>query len=197
MPELGLRGDHQRGHWLLSVFDTRISHMIAYDAATMAPANIDRAHIRGVEASADVHVADWIGRASATWLDPRDAASGSNDGNLLPRRARATARIDLDRSVRPCQFRWQRTSPPDNAMTTSPTATVWAAMPDRPAARLSPRRGLEPALVARQRLRSTLRDSALLQPARPQLLLTLRYRARADRATRRRIAMKPPVTRIV
>lgn len=97
--ELGLRGIHPRGHWLLSVFDTRISHMIAYDAATMAPANVDRAHIRGVEASTDVRLADWIWRASATWLDPRDAASGSNDGNLLPRRAQRSARIDLDHSV--------------------------------------------------------------------------------------------------
>ncbi|MEP7184735.1 MAG: TonB-dependent vitamin B12 receptor [Rhodanobacter sp.] len=97
--ELGLRGSHQRGHWLLSVFDTRITHMIAYDAATQGPANIDRAHIRGVEASTDVRLGEWIWRATATWLDPRDAATGSNDGNLLPRRERRSARIDLDRRV--------------------------------------------------------------------------------------------------
>lgn len=97
--ELGLRGNHQRGHWLLSAFDTRISHMIAYDSANFGPANIDRAHIRGVEASTDVRLASWIWRASATWLDPRDAAAGSNDGHLLPRRAQRSARIDLDRSL--------------------------------------------------------------------------------------------------
>jgi vitamin B12 transporter len=95
--ELGLRGSHDWGHWSFNGFDTHINHLIAYDAASKAPANIDRAHIRGVEAAMDGTLAGWIWRTSATWLDPRDAASGSNDGNLLPRRARRSARIDLDR----------------------------------------------------------------------------------------------------
>ena len=95
--ELGLRGTHDWGHWSLNGFDTRINQLIAYDAASMAPANIDRAHIRGVEAALDGSVAGWIWRTSATWLDPRDVAAGSSDGNVLPRRARRSSRIDLDR----------------------------------------------------------------------------------------------------
>ena len=97
--ELGLRGTHDWGHWSLNGFDTRINQLIAYDAASMAPANIDRAHIRGVEAALDGSVAGWIWRTSATWLDPRDVAPGSSDGNVLPRRARRSARIDLDRKL--------------------------------------------------------------------------------------------------
>lgn len=95
--ELGLRGSHDWGHWSLNGFDTHIDHMIAYDAATLAPANIDRAHIRGVEAALDFSLGDWIWRGSATWLDPRDVASGGSHDKLLPRRAQRSARVDLDR----------------------------------------------------------------------------------------------------
>ncbi|KQX97455.1 ligand-gated channel protein [Rhodanobacter sp. Root480] len=97
--ELGLRGSHGWGQWSLNGFDTRIDHLIAYNAASMAPANIDRARVRGVELATGGTLADWIWRTSATWLDPRDVAPGSKNGNVLPRRARRSGRIDLDRQL--------------------------------------------------------------------------------------------------
>ncbi len=60
------------------------------------PGNVDRARIRGFEASANTTFAGWILRGSATWLSPRN--EGTDDGKLLPRRARLSGRFDVDRS---------------------------------------------------------------------------------------------------
>jgi vitamin B12 transporter len=98
--ELGARGRHGWGGWSLNGFSTRIDDLIAYDATLGefgGPNNIDRAHIRGVEATADTELAGWILQGSASWLDPRNDAGGRSQGNVLPRRARRTARIDGDR----------------------------------------------------------------------------------------------------
>lgn len=102
--ELGLRGKHGWGGWSLNAFDTRIDDLIGFDPTPTAthpygqPNNIDRAHIQGVEATLDATLAGWILRGSATWLDPRNDGDGFDRGNLLPRRSRTSARVDLDRS---------------------------------------------------------------------------------------------------
>ncbi|MBB1059150.1 TonB-dependent vitamin B12 receptor [Marilutibacter spongiae] len=96
--ELGLRGEPAWGQWSLNAFQTRIDDMIAYDADLGqfgGPNNIDRARIRGLEAVVDTLVAGWDLRGSATWLDPENDAGSA--GKVLPRRARQSARIDLDR----------------------------------------------------------------------------------------------------
>lgn len=95
--ELGLRGTHDWGHWSLNAYQNRIDHLIAYDASIGLPGNVDRARIRGAELSADTELAGWIVRGSATWLDPRNDGASSSHGNILPRRARQSGRIDLDR----------------------------------------------------------------------------------------------------
>lgn len=102
--ELGARGQHGWGGWSLNGFDTRIDDLIAYDATLIdadhpfgQPNNIDRARIRGVEASADTVLAGWAVQGSTSWLDPRNDAGGSSQGKVLPRRARQTARVDGDR----------------------------------------------------------------------------------------------------
>ena len=103
--ELGLRGTHDWGRWGVQAFETRVDDLIAYDATLVdeahpfgQPNNIDEARIRGVEATGGVDVAGWDVQAALTWLDPRNRSDDFNRGNLLARRARRTARIDVDRS---------------------------------------------------------------------------------------------------
>ncbi|TWI02846.1 vitamin B12 transporter [Luteimonas cucumeris] len=97
--ELGLRGTHARGGWSATVYQTRAEDLITFDATTSLPANVDRARIRGAEATVDFELAGWTVLGTATWMDPRNDSEGFNDDNLLPRRARRSGRIDLDRSV--------------------------------------------------------------------------------------------------
>lgn len=96
--ELGLRGTYGWGFWSLNAFRNNVSDLITFDAATGLPGNVDKARIRGIEGAVGGDVLGWAVKASATWLDPRDEAAGPNDGDLLPRRARQTAQLDLDRS---------------------------------------------------------------------------------------------------
>ncbi|MBL8298673.1 MAG: TonB-dependent vitamin B12 receptor [Rhodanobacteraceae bacterium] len=95
--EIGLRGMTQAGRWELHAFHTRVDELIAFDAATFAPGNIDQARIRGLEASWATDIAGWAVDSSLTLLDPRNDSQGANNGNYLPRRARQSARVDLDR----------------------------------------------------------------------------------------------------
>ena len=102
--ELGLRGEHDWGGWTVNGFQSRIDDLIAYDSTLVddahpygQPNNIDRARIRGVELTVDTELANWQLRGSASWSDPRNDGSSANNGNILPRRARQTARVDADR----------------------------------------------------------------------------------------------------
>ncbi|PJJ95955.1 TonB-dependent vitamin B12 receptor [Lysobacteraceae bacterium NML03-0222] len=95
--ELGLRGEHEWGGWNVQAFQNTVDDLIAYDAAIYAPGNVDRARIRGLEVGVDTDIAGWQVRAALTWLNP-ESLSGKHRGNLLPRRARQTGRIDVERS---------------------------------------------------------------------------------------------------
>ncbi|HWU52222.1 MAG TPA: TonB-dependent vitamin B12 receptor [Tahibacter sp.] len=95
--EVGLRGRAGEGRWELHAFQTRVDDLIAYDAATFAPGNIDEARIRGIEASWATTLAGWNVDSSVTLLDPKNDGASANHGNELPRRGRQSARIDLDR----------------------------------------------------------------------------------------------------
>lgn len=101
--EAGVRGEYANSHWSLAAFENRIDDLIGYDASYV-PANIDRARIRGLEA-------DWRAQWGATSLafaltalDPKNRSAGAYDGKLLPRRAKQTARIDLDQRMGAWQF---------------------------------------------------------------------------------------------
>lgn len=101
--EVGLGQRRDRWHWQLNAYDTRIDDLIAYDASLGLPNNIDRARIRGAEFVVGTALAGWDVAAQASVVDPR-SASGFQDGNILPRRARAAARFDLDRSIGSWRF---------------------------------------------------------------------------------------------
>jgi vitamin B12 transporter len=94
--ELGLRGTPAWGEWSLNAFENRIRDLIAYDASIGLPGNVERARIRGAEATASVTLAGWALRGTATWLDPRNESDANRD-KLLPRRAGRSARLDADR----------------------------------------------------------------------------------------------------
>ncbi len=101
--ELGLNGPLPgnliAGRWTLSLYQTDIDQMIAFDAYTQAPANIDSARIRGLELSANGTLLDWDLGASLTLLDPRNESEGPHNGNLLPRRAQEMLELTADRRL--------------------------------------------------------------------------------------------------
>jgi vitamin B12 transporter len=94
--EIGLSGDGERGRWSLHLFRTAIDEMIAFDAASSAPANIDEARIRGLEAVVGRTFGPWRVDAGLTLLDTENRSPGF-DGNELPRRAGEVLRVDVDR----------------------------------------------------------------------------------------------------
>ena len=97
--EVGLAGEHGWGRWALNAFHTRVDELIAYDAATRGPANIQEARIRGVELVVASQLLGWDWNANYSWLDPQNVGAGANDGNQLPRRARQLFNLELDRRL--------------------------------------------------------------------------------------------------
>jgi vitamin B12 transporter len=95
--ELGLSGAHPWGDWGLSLYQTEIEDLIAFDATTYAPANLDSARIRGLELWSVARLGGWDLDANLTLLDPRNTSSGANDGKLLARRPEQSLRLDADR----------------------------------------------------------------------------------------------------
>jgi vitamin B12 transporter len=102
--EVGVNGKLATGRWSLNAYETDVDQLIAFDATTLAPANIDAARIRGVEAIFSMRLAGWRLGANATWLDPRNRSNGANHDKLLPRRAKQALRVDVDRSFGRFQF---------------------------------------------------------------------------------------------
>lgn len=95
--ELGLGGKSAWGYWSLNAYETRIDDLIAFDASIFAPANIDQARIRGLETVVGTRLHGWDLNANLTLLDPQNRAQDANDGNVLPRRAKQSLRVDADR----------------------------------------------------------------------------------------------------
>jgi vitamin B12 transporter len=95
--EIGVGGQAAGGHWSLNAYDTRIDDLIAFDSSTFAPANIDQARLRGLEAVLGTRSGNWDLNGNFTLLDAENRSAGVNSGNLLPRRARQSLRFDADR----------------------------------------------------------------------------------------------------
>ena len=96
--ELGLRGKPSWGQWMVSAYQTHVEDLIAYDSSIGMAANIEAARIRGVEASVKTQLASWSVAASLNILNPENRAGGADDGNVLPRRAKESFRLDIDQS---------------------------------------------------------------------------------------------------
>lgn len=95
---LGIARQDGGWRWGLDVYETRIDDLITYDAATFRMAQVEKARIRGAELTAATTVFAGIDvNAQLSWTDPRNRTTGAQQDNALARRARQTARIDLDR----------------------------------------------------------------------------------------------------
>lgn len=96
--ELGVGQQRAAWHWQVNAFQTRIDDLITYDTAIFAANNLERARLRGGELTAGTSLAGWDVSASVSHVDPRNRSSGGNFDKVLPRRARTSGRIDLDRA---------------------------------------------------------------------------------------------------
>ncbi len=97
--ELGLYGNHEAANWSLNLFRTRIEELISFDPVAFAPVNVDDARIIGLEAALSTNIKGWAVATNLTFLDPENRSRGANNGNVLPRRARQSLRIDLDKTA--------------------------------------------------------------------------------------------------
>lgn len=91
--EFGVGGKTGGGQWDARVFRTDVEDLILYQFPTMA--NIGKARIDGLELRWQQRLGAWNPRIEATWLDPQNR----DTGKVLPRRARQSARLDLDRAL--------------------------------------------------------------------------------------------------
>jgi len=88
-------------NWTFNAYETRIDQLIALDS-TYTPYNIAEARIRGAELTGFVSLAGFDINAQASFTDPRDRTSGATSyDNWLPRRARTSGRLDVDRGIGP------------------------------------------------------------------------------------------------
>ncbi len=95
--ELGMVGTPLWGEWSLNLYENRIDQLIAFDASTFSPANIDRARIRGIEAVLTTRLERWDLHTNLTLLEPKNRANSSYHNHQLPRRSRHYLRFDADR----------------------------------------------------------------------------------------------------
>ena len=96
--ELGVREKLAWGSWSASIYETSIDELIAYDAAVSAPGNVDEARIQGLEATAAAKIRSWSITTGLSLLKPENRSKGENRGNILPRRAEQSLRLDADRT---------------------------------------------------------------------------------------------------
>lgn len=87
----------------LDAFNTDVDDLIAFDASLNMPNNVDRARMRGAELGAQATLAQWDIAGSISWLDTENR-SGFFAGNELARRAKNSARIDIDRALGAFRF---------------------------------------------------------------------------------------------
>ncbi|TZF86701.1 TonB-dependent vitamin B12 receptor [Cognatilysobacter lacus] len=80
----------------LDVYRTHVDDLIAYSSSTFRPENIQRARLSGAELSGHATVAGWIANGSISRVEPQNRTGAVT--TQLPRRATASARVDLDRA---------------------------------------------------------------------------------------------------
>ena len=95
--EFGTRGHTDWGNWSVNAYETRIDNLIAFDSSIFAPGNIDQARIRGIEGVLNTQIREWQINTNLTLLEPVNRGSGFNRGNILPRRAEQSFRLDVNR----------------------------------------------------------------------------------------------------
>ena len=103
--EIGAAGQfNDQGKWQLNVFDNRISQLIVTDPNSFTAQNLSSARIHGIELSATQRLADTTLGANLSFQNPKDHSGSSTEGNMLVRRPRQSARVDLDHDIREWSF---------------------------------------------------------------------------------------------
>ncbi|MBI3776748.1 MAG: TonB-dependent vitamin B12 receptor [Gammaproteobacteria bacterium] len=95
--EIGLEAKTSWGRWSTNVFQTNVTNLIVFRGPSYIADNIDTVRIRGLEASISATVEQWHIAANGTLINPEDRSPGVNHGELLARRTRQIANIDLGR----------------------------------------------------------------------------------------------------
>lgn len=91
--ELQWRADFDGTQLEASLYRTDVEDLIAWGGRQME--NVDHARINGFEASAARELLGWQANLGVSIIDPRDRESG----RVLPRRAKRTVSLDLDRQI--------------------------------------------------------------------------------------------------
>jgi vitamin B12 transporter len=102
--ELGLSKKTSWGRWTSSIYETQVDDLIAFDASISAPGNINQARIRGLEVILFAQISDWDFITNFTQLNPENRSNGINRGNVLPRRAEQSLRVDAAHQVDKYRF---------------------------------------------------------------------------------------------
>ncbi|WP_447936350.1 TonB-dependent receptor domain-containing protein [Thermomonas fusca] len=95
--ELSLQRSGEGWQVQANAYDTRIDDLIAWDANSGQPGNVEQARIRGLELTASATLGEWDLRGQLGWLDARNASAGFGHDKRLARRPTRSARLDLDR----------------------------------------------------------------------------------------------------
>ncbi|TDR15459.1 vitamin B12 transporter [Marinomonas communis] len=93
--EAGIRADFANMYWDAAIYQADYQDLISWTYPTVG--NIDAARAQGLELSSGVTVEQWSLAASATFMETENRSSGSEYGKQLARRAKQSARIELDR----------------------------------------------------------------------------------------------------
>ena len=90
--EVGITGSLTNGEWQVNAFQNDITNLIAYVSPRYE--NVDKARIKGLEASVKTMIGKWLTQANVSLLSPKDA----NTDKLLRRRAEQHLSISADRT---------------------------------------------------------------------------------------------------
>ena len=101
--ELGLVWQGDALSLRADAFSTDVDDLIAFDASQNRPNNVESARMRGVEVGADASFAGIDVSGAISYLDTENR-SGEYRGNELARRARNSARLDVDRAFGAFRF---------------------------------------------------------------------------------------------
>jgi len=101
--EIGVSGEHDFWRWSINGYLTYIDDLIAYDSSIFVPNNISQARIMGLEAMLGGQVYGFDIQANYSALNPESMDSATY-GNVLPRRAQQTFRLDIDRQFGDASF---------------------------------------------------------------------------------------------
>ncbi|HET6630681.1 MAG TPA: TonB-dependent vitamin B12 receptor [Woeseiaceae bacterium] len=97
--EIGARAATQGGTVSIAAYHTDVDDLILFDPVTFFPENVSQARIRGVELGYSLHLDAWQVSAALDLLAPENRSSGTDRGNLLPRRARQSLSIEAHREL--------------------------------------------------------------------------------------------------